>query len=289
MGNKSNIYVYPKLSSLFDVGIRIGGFGLANCMFVYARAIILADETGFKLINPTWQRFGIGQYLRNEKDKRNYLGLFYRDGMGGFKKYLLLLISRKVSDKQFLNIDYFLPQIIIVSGVGDFFFPLLPYQNRISEKFRLINKTNSQEKINYERTIGIHVRLGDFINEYRTPINWYLEKINYINQIYDFQFSFILFSDGTDEELKDFFEIQNLNRSFNENAFADIISLSRCCLILGSDSTFSGWASFLGQKPSIFYKKHFGQVLVEEKYEIILPLNEMFPILMKDYLNKILL
>lgn len=63
MKANSKIYIYPKFDSFIDIGIRIGGFGLANCLFVYSRAIIAEKQYGYKLINPTWERFGIGQYI----------------------------------------------------------------------------------------------------------------------------------------------------------------------------------------------------------------------------------
>lgn len=49
------IYVYPIFPAVYNCGfIRIGGSGLANCLFVYARAIALAQKYGAKLITPSW-------------------------------------------------------------------------------------------------------------------------------------------------------------------------------------------------------------------------------------------
>lgn len=288
MKKRDNIYVYPKLDSFIDIGIRVGGFGLANCMFVYARAIVLVEEKEYKLINPTWQRFGFGQYLRNEKDKRNYFGIFKKDGISGLKKYLLIFLAKKIKDVNNILMDSFIPQIIVVEGLGNYFEPLIPFQKQIKDRFHFINRVKI-DNLGIKKSIGIHIRLGDFIDEYRTSLEWYVEKINQIKNLQNNQVEFLLFSDGTDEQLKSIIEIENVNRCFFGNAFADILAISECCLILGSDSTFSGWAAFLGQKPSIFNNKHYGRIMIDEKNEIILKYEEEIPREVKNYLNTILI
>jgi len=98
LDNKSHIskvFVYPKFDSIIDIGIRIGGFGLANCLFVYSRALVLSKINNYSIINPTWRRYGIGQYLRNEKDKRHYFNLFENIGISGLQKLFYLLIIKE--------------------------------------------------------------------------------------------------------------------------------------------------------------------------------------------------
>lgn len=71
--------------------VRFFGSGLANCLFVYARAIKLAKETGCKLIMPTWFNLSIGPYLRHQSDKCHYHGLFSGEGeIRGFNKLFKL-------------------------------------------------------------------------------------------------------------------------------------------------------------------------------------------------------
>ena len=50
---------------------------------------------------------------------------------------------------------------------------------------------------------------------------------------------------------------------------ADIYAISKCCFMIGSDSTFSGWGAFLGQVPCVFFRKHYGQVLMDKSKEIV--------------------
>jgi len=61
--------------------------------------------------------------------------------------------------------------------------------------------------------------------------------------------------------LKELITIPNVKRVFYGNAMADIWALSKCKIIIGSDSTFSGGGAYIGQKPIVFRKCHFGRVL----------------------------
>lgn len=70
-------YVYPELPALRTTAfVRIAGNGLANCLFVYARAVKYAHRTGARMIAPTWFNISLGPYLRRQPDKRHYLHLF---------------------------------------------------------------------------------------------------------------------------------------------------------------------------------------------------------------------
>jgi hypothetical protein len=282
----SNIYIYPKFDSFLDIGIRIGGFGLANCLFVYSRAIILEKKYGYKLINPTWERMGIGQYLRKEKDKRNYFGLFKPDGVTGLKKYFLILFGKKIDLKKELKKKCIFPQLIVVEGLSDYFIPLLPYQEFLRN--RILNIAKSKSAITKDNNyIGIHIRLGDYSQERRTSLDWYKKQILRIKKITQNKAKFLLFSDGSDIELQSILEIDGVKKCFAGNALADILTLSNCSFIIGSDSTFSGWAVFLGQKPAIFQKKHFGRILIEQDKEQIISDKDDLPTNMIKYLENI--
>lgn len=281
---KRTIYVYPKFDSFLDIGIRIGGFGLANCLFVFARALLCAYKNNYILINPTWERIGLGQYIRKEKDKRNYFGLFKKTGIKGFKKYFLLYFGRKLDSLDQYSEKSILPQIIVIKGLADYFESLLPYQ--IMLKQWIFDHAKTKSIINEtDKFIGIHIRLGDYSHERRASIEWYIDKILRVKSITQNQSEFMLFSDGTDEELKDILKIDKVHKCYAGNALADILSLSKCIFIIGSDSTFSGWAAFIEQRPVVFPKKHFGRVLIKQENEVVLNNEDDFPTNIKDYLK----
>ena len=64
-----------------------------------------------------------------------------------------------------------------------------------------------------------------------------------------------VFSDGTDEELKDLLQMPDVKRVFFGNSIADIVALSKAPLMIASGSSFSLWARFLGNCSSISFPK----------------------------------
>lgn len=253
-------YIYPCLETSHDWGfIRFGGSGLANCMFVAARAYALAKKYEIPMLNPTWEKLSIGPYIRREKDKRTYSGLFDKYGISGFKKLYFLNRSSFTED----CIDDFEKSatgVLKVVGLRNYFQDLEPRQSR--EFFQKIVRSNVLSVVNatdFTNKIAVHVRLGDYSEDRRVPLDWYktmIESLLSKNK----SFEFFLFSDGTDEELGVLLEIPQIKRVFFGNALADMFAISRCRMVVASDSTFSAWGAFLGEVPIVFSKRHFPPV-----------------------------
>lgn len=258
--NKSIKFIYPKLPSKGGTTtfVRFSGSGLANCLFVYARAIKLAQETGCKLITPTWFNLSIGPYLRHQSDKRHYLGLFSDEGeIRGLNKLFKLYWNKN--------------QIVVVEGLGLYFAELLDSASVIKKYIEaqvVPKQLYSVNKYDFTNCVAVHIRLGDYPEHVRVPIHWYKKKIDSL-QVEHPEYRFIIFSDGKDDELAELTSMKNVKREFFGNAIADIFAISRCCYMIGSDSTFSGWGAFLGQVPCVFYRKHYGSVLADSSKEIV--------------------
>ena len=95
-------YIYPKFSKHELIGIRLGGAGLGNLLFTWSRVIAASEKYNAELIWPTWPSIKVGTWLRHEKDKRSYVGLFTnKTGMcGGIKKCFKLCFGRKIHTKE---------------------------------------------------------------------------------------------------------------------------------------------------------------------------------------------
>ena len=240
------LYAYPKLSNRDYCWFRIGGPGLAKCMFFAAKAYVYAYTQGAKFIDPTWRKFSIGPWLRKERDKRVYNDLFYHIGLYGFCKfYVLKFISKR--------------NIVTFSELGNFFEDLNNHYDLVVDLFKKIIRPETislVDKVSLNGKIAIHVRLGDYLPHLRIRISWYKQIVENILKINPAA-HFVLFSDGEDSELSDLLAIANLKRAFYGNAFADMYAISKCKLVIASDSTFSAWGAFLGQKPVIFCRRHF--------------------------------
>tara|TARA_B100001758_G_C18416572_1_gene620395 strand:+ start:401 stop:1249 length:849 start_codon:yes stop_codon:yes gene_type:complete len=253
-------YTFVSLGRFESLGVRFGGAGLGNILFPWARAILYAKRNNVQRIQTTWRTLKVGTFFRGERDKRMYFDLFSgKDGISGFQKFLLLNFSNKVK---------------VFSGMDDLFEPFKKEHAFItSELFKIINPSHIKKISNFNNnSIGIHVRMGDFEtpnNEkflrnghwnYRLPIKWYvaiIEKIRLISNVPIF-----IFSDATDKELADILTISNCSRAYFGSAISDIIALSRCKVLVSSASTFSMWASFLGQTPTIWFPGQMRQKLI---------------------------
>ena len=274
--------IYPSLSNL-DLGFfRLGGAGLANCMYVAARAYSYSLRYNAELIEPTWEKISIGPILRGEQDKRHYIGLFDKPFMHGLKK-LKQIYKKMIAESEIETFVSSTDGVLKVSGLGNYFQDL--NQKESAEYFNLIIKEHIKEIIdseNFDNVVAVHVRLGDYSSSQRTPIMWYRDMIKIVSD-YNPDLKFYVFSDGSDEELESIIELPHVERKFFGNALADILAISRCKLVLASDSTFSAWGAFLGNVPIIFPKRHFPPVyknnsvmeLVSENTELTAELSEL--------------
>lgn len=277
------IYVYPKFSEHEIPGLRFGGPGLGNLLFIYSRALIYAKKYDYELIWPTWPSLKVGPWIRREKDKRFYGDLFRNNGsmIGGLKKEYILLHSKSISVSKWkperkyksdivINYDYF------SMNFGE----LLNYHDLIYNNLKSIlnNKSKAYKRENFNQTINVHVRLGDFSsnndqklrngsNNTRIGISWYASVISKLQKIVGNNIRLYIFSDGSDEELKEIFAIPNVERKFFGNSIADIFALSRSRLMIASGSSFSLWARFLGQQSSISFPGQIKEKVLAENTE----------------------
>lgn len=258
--NSKKRYYYPKLSDKDFGYFRVGGPGLANCMFFVAKAYVACSKAKGKMISPTWVKFSIGPYIRHEKDKRAYTSLFKISGISGLRK-IFAIIDCKLRSQRYS----------VFSDLGNYFGDLQDSQPIVRKYFESIvyPETIAKVKIPLSDKIAIHVRLGDYLPHLRIPISWYVNVVKEILKVNPHH-QFVLFSDGKDEELKDLLKIPNVNRAFFGNAFADMWAISKCKLLIASDSTFSAWGAFLGMVPIIFNRRHFPPVYGSDGFEFIL-------------------
>jgi len=134
-------YFYPVLSD-YDFGwFRLSGPGLANCMFVAARAYILSRRENAGYISPTWTKLSPGTFLRREKDKRVYFKIFNELGIKGLKKVQLLLAEklRPGSGK-----------VKQIRGMGEYFDDLNEHMDLVHEFIEKITRKEIIENVRPE-------------------------------------------------------------------------------------------------------------------------------------------
>ncbi|HRE49698.1 MAG TPA: hypothetical protein PLD47_18390, partial [Aggregatilineales bacterium] len=112
--------------------------------------------------------------------------------------------------------------------------------------------------------VGVHIRCGDFAprtttvaipageRNVRLPLSWYITLCREIRAVADVQF--VLQSDGTPDELRDFLDEFQPHHTLGE-PYQDMLGaliLSACDLALCSNSTYARLAMYMNDKPYIW-------------------------------------
>ena len=267
--HQNKVYVYPQLHGVDLVFLRIGGVGLGNLLFPFARAVIFAKRYGFRLIAPTWFQIKLGPLMRGEEDKRLYSDLFDScDYINGIKKFLILFFKKLNGDIYVDNLPWDIishsnyPLVFIFKGMGNLFDDIKDGHAIVYEEILKITKERHLSKIknNKEFIIGIHIRMGDFVvnkNEtaafsYRADLGWYMGCIDRIRQVLQYPAKALIFSDGNEHELSRVLQMGSVEKVYYGSAISDILALSKCDVLIASRSTFSMWASYLGRMPTLY-------------------------------------
>lgn len=252
--------IYPKLSKYNYVLFRLGGHGLGNLLFPFARAVVTSNKYNIPIINPTWFQIKPGSYLRNENDKRTYHNIFnpYPNSIKGYNKLIKIISHKKIDEVYFFNNqDKYIHNnkdiCITFEGVLSSFEGIK--KNHVEVKnaiYSIVNKNNipDLDSINF---IAIHIRLGDFrISNSQTNPSFFiniLEQIRAVNKTVDIQ----VFTDGNKEEIKYILDKYNARKVFYGSSIADMLAMSKSSLLIASkSSTFSQWASYLGRMSTIW-------------------------------------
>lgn len=301
----SSIYTFASLSQGESFGFRLGGPGLGNLLFPWARSVAFANRHGLKRINSTWRTVKLGPILRGEFDKRLYNDLFDEKEIDGLKKFLLLQFAKHVQEKDAqkrleAKNSAIRPQVIVFKGMDGLFKPILNDYEVVKDE--LLKMVSEHHKIASEKFdpkgISVHIRMGDFSTphdektlreghwNYRLPIKWYVNVIENIRKSVGENIPVHVFSDGKDEELEEILALKNIERVFFGSAIGDLLALSRSKMLIASASTFSMWASYLGRMPVVWYPGLHRMKLYDEPdiFEGTLDYEENIPDNLKKFL-----
>lgn len=230
------------------------------------------------MLEPFWPQPYLGPLLRGAADIRIYNDLFDKKAgyVAGLKKLYLELFAKKETEPRDLKLTdparYPRYTVIQFSGFSERFRLLNGWDEFLLREISAITKAKWLEKSDAiaMAPIGIHARLDDFITpnskddfysrgRLRTPITWFINSLQKLREMLGFPAEAFVFSDGREEELKELLNIKGVALIRTGSAISDLLLLSKAkVLIASAGSTFSAWACFLGQMPSI---THPGQTL----------------------------
>ena len=248
------IFHYPKLSRFDFFAFRSPGPGLGNLLFPIARALTAARNDGGVFVEPTIPQIKIGTFLRQENDKRTYVGLFKKRSLAENYIWLKSQIIRLFNKKQEVHDIRFISH----EGLGNQFYDI-QYENTL-----IVNWLNRRAKIKpdiHDLDLAIHIRQGDFTKSQTIsqstllPLEWYKKALQEITKKYDAEIhKIILFTDGDQEQIIKYLDDPRIQCEPRVNALYSLLLMSRAKYMIASCSTFSLWANFLGNNFAYWHK-----------------------------------
>jgi len=273
------VFAFPRLSKTDLLFIRIGGNGLGNLMFTWARCLAASQRHGWRMIWPTWQSFKPKNWRVNPYDHRTYSDLFRPNDryVSGWRKPWYLARYRWISEQQALDEGAPPGSVVEFRGMQDKFAPFVEDHELVYGELLKIARPEHLKAFSDPdpAPIGIHVRRGDFVQQanYRDmldidnsvlPLEWYIGALQAVRGRAGRDVPAYVFSDGSEEELTELLALPAVRRMDYGSGLGDMLGLSRSRLLIASGSTFSMWGSYLGQVPSIWHpKKLLQHVLLE--------------------------
>jgi hypothetical protein len=324
MPNKNNTQVHKIV-----VNPCLPSAGLGNVLVLWARAVLFAEINSFPVIAPNWNTLRLGPWLRGERVKRYYGNYFSTNEYLPRLQYKLNQLTQKYQYHYNPKIDKIEQSILNGSINHTFIFNEIPpwndlfqdikeYQPLIKSKLLKMIKPRILQSI-VERPapqIGIHIRLGDYesasasvesliplkkegINvnvNVSTSLDWYICVLQAIRSLVGWNIPATIFSDGHLSQLSNILALPNVSISLAYSSLSDLLTLSRSKMLIGSaNSSFTSWASYLGQCPriitsqrSFLYEAIFSQNIRNKIFEGGYDPNMMeMPQLLSDNINHI--
>ena len=266
--------IYPSLPGGYDFGIvRLMGAGIGNCLYAYFHAVVLAREANCRIITPTWSSVKVGPLLRRERSLRRYGTMFraHPDEIHGFMKTARLIASWPRHKRVVIRVGQPVSAahsgltIVGVPAHAFTFEGLHPHRDMIRNRLLeiLAKPPKGAPKWGAGDYAAAHIRLGDFraaqsndlLRSFRDgeriPLVWFERTIRRVRAIFP-ELPVHVFSDGHEHELANIMKIDGVSLRREPNDVADLLTLAQARLLIGSNSTFSRWAAFLGDMPSVW-------------------------------------
>jgi hypothetical protein len=267
-GKQAPVFAYPRLSKTDLLFIRIGGDGLGNLLFKWARCLAASERHGWRMVWPTWPSFKPKNWRVNPYDHRTYADLFTPNAryVSGWRKPWYLARYRWIPEQQALATGAPPGSVVEFRGMAEQFAPFRAEHELVyGELLRIARPLHLAALAEPDPApIGIHVRRGDFVQQAShdamlridnslLPLEWYMAALQAVRGAAGRMVPAAVYSDGTAEELAPLLALPAVQRVDYGSGLGDMLGLSRSRLLIASGSTFSMWGSYLGQVPAIWH------------------------------------
>jgi hypothetical protein len=256
--------IFIRLPSVFKIGgVRVGGPGLGNLLFVISRGYVESIKNGCGIYPVPLIQIKPGAIVRQENDFRTYWNIVFKDPKNNKTQHLkvLLYLLFGPSALSWLanacsNMEN---KVTVVSGLGGYFNDYLGYDDKVRSfinaniehaLFGLKNDVNKSFKADLNVEYGVvHIRKGDFVDIWQADDDWYVKGLRFaLSNIYKVNRVYIITDDLNKSE-----EIINMcKREFKASsifygeALECLHLMSKAEFVVGNNSTFSAWGSYLG-------------------------------------------
>lgn len=265
------LYSFPDFDGVDVGGWRLGGPGLGNNLFPWARSAVFAHLTGATEIRPTWSQVNPRRLLRRDSDQRRYQGVSRSaDEVTGLKKYRLLVGQKKLRARTLGEGLAYNGHAGIVchAGMQGLFTELLPWAELLRHRFMRLTPTFARNDLN--SVIVAHVRRGDFVTSGATmtdlemlhrgapsiqiPDEWYGQAITEARALLGVEAPVLVVSDAPAEQLVGITGNPGVEIASSASPWQDLHTLLGAGVRISSASTFSDWAAFLATGPSLLIR-----------------------------------
>jgi Glycosyl transferase family 11 len=248
--------------------------GLGNKLFPWARCRVFSLEHGVEMLAPRWAQLKFGPLLRRDRDIRLYHDLFKPRTPGclsGLRAWWTRLSTTRVVDEPAdlheTPVSTASNQIVVFKGAKDHFGALTGWDEVLLEEIRAMTRGHWLRRADAlgEVAVGIHVRRGDFVEAsseqdfvlrgaIRTPLEWFIRSLVEVRERCGIAVPAVVVSDASDQALAELLQEEGVTRADTGSAIGDLLILSKAHLLIASGgSSFSAWAAFLGQMPTVSY------------------------------------
>ena len=265
--------------------------GLGNRLFPWARCRIFSWSNNIEMLAPHWCLLRIGPLRRRQMRLRSFRRQSMLCGqlkpspdmVTGPKRALIRRKAIVVPEPRRLDrYDRGPPRsgpiIVRFSGVEEAFSPLMGWESPLREGL-LASMRDHERQLGARTvgsTIGVHVRRGDFVavsetelaswhgpvGALRTPMSWFVKSVSLVREILGHAAPAFVVSDGDLDELRPLLRLGGVTLLRGGSPISDMIALSNARILIGSmQSSFTAWASFLGQMTTCTFPAPTGRFL----------------------------
>jgi hypothetical protein len=259
------LYGFASASGIETGIVRLGGMGLGNLLFSWARCAVFCKNNGATQIYTTWAQIKKHCWTHWEPDKRLYADVFHPlpGEIHGVRKLRLLYSLPKVEENDWNPAAPGSQRIVVFRDLRNYFLDI-PAQEYEWVKKRFAVALNNQKllQVKSKPHIGVHIRMGDkpaynskeaSATNMQLPLSWYIHVIESIaaERIWDGEIG--ICSDADEDQLRPVLQLPNVRLVKGKNALEDLNYLAQSQLLIGSFSTFSQWAAYFSGGPSIWH------------------------------------